>query len=104
MFDVLFVCGCFSFIAVVAVKMRNKLRKIESLCDPVLRKSEKLLATSGLAASAGFPDKEAVNMDRLFAMMFRRNKSGVLSFRPLVVMLFFGSFFVFFPFNSLFHK
>lgn len=103
MLEALLVAAAFLFSAVIAVMLRNKLRKTEALCDPVLRKSEKLLADSGLAASLGFAGKDAGSMDRLFAMMFRRNKSGVISFQPLAVLLFASLFICIFPFNSVFH-
>lgn len=101
--EALLVAAAFSFSAVIAVMLRNKLRKTDALCAPVLRKSEKLLADSGLAASLGFAGKDASSMDRLFAMMFRRNKSGVISFQPLAVLVFASWFICFFPFNSVFH-
>lgn len=101
--EALLVAAAFSFSAVIAVMLRNKLRKTDALCAPVLRKSEKLSADSGLAASLGFAGKDASSMDRLFAMMFRRNKSGVISFQPLAVLVFASWFICFFPFNSVFH-
>lgn len=91
MFGAIFVVGLFSLIAAGALLVRSHLRKMDALCEPVLRKSEKLSA------------KDADSMDRLFAMMFRRNKSGVISFQPLAVLLFASWFICLFPFNSVFH-
>lgn len=90
MFGAIFVVGLFSLIAAGALLVRSHLRKMEAL-------------DSGLSAYLGFAGKDADSMDRLFAMMFRRNKSGVISFQPLAVLLFALWFICLFPFNSVFH-